>query len=72
MKHKHFGSKIEPACEYCENGRKTKDGQMVLCAKHGAVAPYYACKSFCYSPLLRVPKPPVKLKTDFDKNDFSL
>lgn len=72
MKHNFFGNKIEPACEYCENGRKTKDGQMVLCEKHGAVAPYYSCKSFVYSPLLRTPKPQITLKHGYKEEDFKL
>ena len=71
MKHKFFGSKIEPACEYCEFGKKTSDGQTVLCKRNGVVAPFYSCKKFVYAPLKRVPgKVPVMQK--FEKSDFSL
>ncbi len=55
-KKKLFGNHIEPACEYCENGRMTKDGQMVLCERHGIVAPYFSCRKFIYAPLKRIPK----------------
>ena len=33
MKSVLFGRHIEPACEYCELGRPTRDGQMILCEK---------------------------------------
>lgn len=73
MAYKMFGSKIEPACEYCELGKITKDGQMILCEKHGAVAPYFSCKAFVYSPLLRIPKPLLKLdKQNYSEDDFKL
>ena len=68
---KFFGSQIEPACEYCQNGYPTKDGQMILCEKHGAVAPYFSCRHFCYSPLLRKPRPTPK-PPEFDPSDFKL
>ncbi len=56
MKKALFGNNINPACEYCELGKKTKDGKMVLCEKTGVVAPYYSCRKFKYDPLLRIPK----------------
>lgn len=71
MKYKLFGSRIEPACEYCDKGKATKDKQMILCPKHGAVYPYYSCRSFTYSPLLRIPKPLLKLKK-YSDDDFKL
>lgn len=68
---KLFGKNIEPACEYCTNGRRTSNGQMVLCMRNGVVAPYYSCKKFVYSPLLRVPKIQ-KTLPKYNKKDFML
>ncbi|MGI5855758.1 MAG: hypothetical protein ACOX64_04755 [Candidatus Merdivicinus sp.] len=56
MKSVLFGRHIEPACEYCELGRPTRDGQMVLCEKNGAVSPCFSCRKFVYAPLKRRPK----------------
>lgn len=70
-KSKFFGANIEPACEYCEHGKRTKDYQMVLCKYKGAVAPYFSCRKFLYSPLLRIPKPQKALKK-YNKEDFQL
>ncbi len=66
-----FGSKIEPACSYCEYGKLTKDGQTVLCNRHGVVAPFYSCKRFLYAPLKRVPGK-IHILQKFEKSDFSL
>lgn len=71
MKRKFFGSKIEPACEYCEFGKQTKDGQTVLCKHHGAVAPFFSCKKFVYAPLKRKPGK-VRVLQKFEKSDFTL
>lgn len=67
---KLFGKNIEPACEYCEYGRKTSNGQMVLCVKNGVVSPFYRCRKFIYAPLLRQPKKAAPLPI-FEKKDFS-
>ena len=66
---KLFGGNIDPACEYCENGTKTSDGQMVLCIKNGVFSPFYHCKKYVYSPLLRVQKKNVMIPK-FNKKDF--
>lgn len=66
-----FGSKIDPACAYCEYGKLTKDGQTVLCNRHGVVAPFYCCKKFVYAPLKRVPGK-VHTLQKFEKSDFAL
>ncbi len=71
MKKPFFGSKIDPACAYCEQGKLTKDGQTVLCSRHGVVAPFYSCKKFIYAPLKRNPGNIPVLKK-FNKSDFSL
>jgi hypothetical protein len=71
MGYKLFGKNIEPSCEYCEFGNKTKDEQMVLCIKNGVVSPTYSCKKYIYSPLKREPKPPLVV-TRYKKEDFEL
>lgn len=52
---KLFGNRIEPSCCICKFGKKSKDGQMILCNKCGVVAPYYSCRRYKYAPLKRVP-----------------
>ena len=47
MKGVLFGRHIEPACEYCELGRPTRDGQMILCEKNGAVSPSLFLPEIC-------------------------
>ncbi|MDF2567562.1 MAG: hypothetical protein K0R90_1018 [Oscillospiraceae bacterium] len=71
MAKKLFGNHIEPACEYCEHGKKTRDGQMVLCERKGVVAPYFCCRKFLYAPLKRVPKTTPALPK-YDKEQFEL
>ena len=66
-----FGGRIDPACQYCEYGRMTKDLQMVVCKKNGAVAPYFSCKNFQYSPLKRIPRRTAPLPR-YSKEDFKL
>ncbi len=66
-----FGKNIAPACEYCSQGKKTADSQMILCLKHGVVSPYYHCRKFNYDPLKRIPRSLPALKKYSDK-DFSL
>ncbi len=52
---KYFGKAIEPKCEYCEFGKRTKDGDKVLCTKKGLVDASFHCPKFIYSPLKRIP-----------------
>ena len=52
---KYFDKKIEPKCDYCSFGKRTKDGNRVLCEKRGLVEQNYSCKAFIYSPLKRIP-----------------
>lgn len=66
-----FGNNIDPACGYCEFGKPTSDGSMILCPKTGIIAPSYSCKRFSYNPLLRVPKSQQELPR-FDKSEFEL
>ena len=71
MKIKLFGERIDPACQYCEYGKMTKDYQMVVCKKNGAVAPYFHCNAFRYAPLKRIPRRGAPLP-QYTKDDFKL
>ena len=71
MKSPLFGRRIEPACEYCELGRPTKDGQMILCGKNGVVAPCFSCRRFVYAPLKRRPSRP-RILPQYSEQDFRL
>jgi len=66
-----FGNNITPACEYCENGSRSKDGTMIECRKKGIVSPYFRCKRFKYSPVKRVPKLSPRM-TKLNAEDFVL
>lgn len=52
---KYFDKKIDPKCDYCTFGKRTKDGNRVLCEKRGLVEQNSSCKAFIYSPLKRIP-----------------
>lgn len=52
---KYFDKHIEPKCDYCQFGRRAKDGSKVLCEKRGLVDCNYSCSKFIYSPLKRIP-----------------
>ena len=52
---KYFGKAIEPKCEYCEHGKRSSDGNKVLCTKKGMVDASSRCPKFLYSPLKRIP-----------------
>lgn len=57
MKKALFGNNINPACEYCELGKKTKDGKMVLCEKTRCLSLLIIlAENSKYDPLLRIPK----------------
>ena len=71
MKKLLFGNNIKHACEYCEHGRKTKDGKMILCEKSGVVAPYHSCRKFIYDPLARIPKKAIVIQ-EYSPDDFKL
>lgn len=71
MRYRFFGKNIEPACGYCELGKTTRDGRMVVCSRKGIVYKHYHCKKFVYQPLKRIPRR--KPQTEqFSKEDFSL
>lgn len=66
-----FGKDISPACGYCELGKDTADGAMILCSRVGIVSPYYRCRKFVYSPVRRKPRVLPKLP-DVDPASFKL
>ncbi len=71
---KYFGKSIEPRCEYCEFGKRAKDGNMVLCSKKGLVNATDHCPKFTYSPLKRIPVKQMKivgfLEGDYDEKNY--
>lgn len=52
---KYFDKHMAPKCDYCQFGRRAKDGNKVLCEKRGLVDCNYSCNKFVYSPLKRIP-----------------
>ena len=71
---KYFGKAIEPKCEYCDYGNRSKDGNKVLCTKKGLVDAGYHCPKFLYSPLKRIPVKQLErvgwLEGDYEEKDF--
>ncbi len=65
-----FKKKIEPKCEYCAIGNKTKNNT-IICIKYGINKPNHHCKNFKYDPLKRIPKKTIKL-SNFEKKDFEI
>lgn len=51
----YFKNSIEPQCAYCQYGKRTKDGNRILCEKRGLMEEDASCKNFIYSPLKRIP-----------------
>lgn len=72
---KYFGKAIEPKCEYCEYGKRSSDGNKVLCTKKGMVDASFHCPKFVYSPLKRIPVKQLErvgwLEGDYDEKNFS-
>ena len=70
---KYFGKAIEPKCEYCDYGKRSSDGNKVLCTKKGMVDAGYHCPKFLYSPLKRIPVKQLErvgwLEGDYDEKD---
>lgn len=71
---KYFGKSIEPRCEYCESGKRAKDGDKVLCSRKGLVNAGDHCPKFVYSPLKRIPVKQMKmvgfLEGDYDEKNY--
>lgn len=52
----YFDKKMSPQCGYCQHGKRTKDGNRVLCSKTVSLKEETdSCNKFVYSPLKRVP-----------------
>ncbi len=68
---RRFGTRIEPACEYCEYGKPSGDGRMILCSRKGIVTPFYSCSRFRYMPTKRIPRRRPKLPR-FSEGEFKL
>ena len=71
MSNKLFGNNIEPACEYCVNGKRSDNG-MILCVKVGVVNPFFSCKKFDYDPLRRKPKKMNHSLPQYSPEDFKI
>lgn len=52
---RYFDKSIAPKCDYCQYGKRARDGNKVLCEKRGLVEREYSCTKFIYSPLKRIP-----------------
>lgn len=52
---KYFDKSIKPKCDYCQFGKRAKDGNKILCEKRGLMDADYSCNKFSYSPLRRIP-----------------
>ena len=66
MKTKLFGDSMPPKCEYCEFGKKAREGNKVLCEKQGLVNGDYSCSKFVYSPFKRVPVKQLNIENEED------
>ena len=51
----YFDKNITPKCDYCRHGKRSKDGNKVICEQRGIVDTTYSCNKFIYSPLKRIP-----------------
>lgn len=71
---KYFGKAIEPKCEYCDHGKRSSDGNKVLCTKKGMVDASFHCPKFLYSPLKRIPVKQMQrvgwLEGEYEDKDF--
>lgn len=54
-KTKYFDDKIQPKCDYCRFGKRSKNENKIICEKNGIVSPDHSCGKFVYSPLKRIP-----------------
>ena len=71
MRKKLYANAVTPACGLGQNGRRSSDGQVVLCMRRGVVDPTARCRKFVYDPLKRIPYIQPSLQT-FSEEDFSL
>lgn len=55
-KNNYFDKQMKPQCGYCQFGRRTKEGNRILCDKIVSLKEETdSCGKFVYSPLKRVP-----------------
>ena len=66
---KYFDKDIPPHCEYCDFGKRAKDGNKVLCDKRGLVDADFSCAKFVYSPLKRIPAKQLNRVGFLDEDD---
>lgn len=66
-----YGNRIDKACEVCRHGRRSADGQTVLCVYKGVVPTYHRCRKYEYDPLRRIPVRTPMLKKH-SAEEFSL
>lgn len=66
---KYFGNDIEARCEYCQFGKRAKDGNNVLCEKVGVTPADSKCSRYIYSPLKRIPKKQLNIVDNYDDED---
>ncbi len=71
MRQKLYGNHITPACETCANARRSFDGKVMLCPRHGAMPLYEHCRKYVYDPLKRVPRR-LPQKAEHSEEEFSL
>ncbi len=55
MRIQPFGKNIKPKCEYCASGKRTRDGNKILCERKGLVELDYKCTKYTYCPFKRIP-----------------
>lgn len=60
-----------PPARYAPTGRRSSDGNAVLCSRKGVMPLYHHCRRFEYDPLRRIPTRP-KGPGKFDEDDFRL
>ncbi len=52
----YFDRQMAPKCGYCQFGKRTKEGNRILCSKFVSLKEEHdSCNKFVYSPLKRVP-----------------
>lgn len=71
MKKNLFSKDIDPACGYCTLGRRSSDGDKILCPHRGVVDATSSCGKFRYNPLNRIPRKAPRLP-DYNKEEFEL
>lgn len=71
MRQKLYGNNITPSCETCRNARRSFDGKVMLCPRHGAMPLYERCRKYVYDPLKRIPSRRPK-QMEHTAEEFSL